>query len=55
MDPKTQTLSGLRRYSRGALLRCPSGDQPGAGGNGRGVTGPRSSTPRTVAFVGGAV
>jgi transposase len=47
--PETHTFSGPRRYSRGALMRWPSGDQPGAGGNVRGLTGPSSSTSRTVA------
>ena len=30
--PKTHTLSLPRPYSRGALIRSPSGDHPGAGG-----------------------
>ena len=34
--PYTQVLSVPREYSRGALMRCPSGDQPGAGGKVRG-------------------
>jgi len=53
--PKTHTLSGPRLYSRGALIRCPSADHPGAGGKARGVTGPSSSTQTTVEFGGGSV
>lgn len=53
--PNTHTLSGPRLYSRGALMRCPSGDHPGAGGKERGVTGPSSSTQTTVEPGGGSV
>jgi hypothetical protein len=53
--PKTHTLSRPRPYSRGALMRWPSGDHPGAGGNDLGVTGPSSSTQTTVEFGGGSV
>ena len=60
LDPKRAVDPELvgaapRPYSRGALLRCPSADQPGAGGNARGVTGPTSSRQRTVAPAGGSV
>jgi hypothetical protein len=37
------------------LIRCPPGDQPGAGGNVRGITGPSSSAQITVEPAGGAV
>src|SRR5215213_619393 len=53
--PKTHTLSRPRPYSRGALMRCPSGDHPGAGGKARGATGPSSSTQTTVESGGGFV
>src|SRR3712207_3948435 len=53
--PKTHTLSGPRLYSRGALMRWPSGDHPGVGGKVRGLTGPSSSTQTTVASGGGLV
>ncbi|MFD7996790.1 hypothetical protein [Streptomyces mexicanus] len=35
------------------MMRWPSGDQPGAGGNVRGITGPTSSAQTTVAPSGG--
>src|SRR6266542_2048740 len=53
--PYTQVLSGPRAYSSGALIRCPPGDQPGAGGKVRGITGPSSSAQRTVEPGGGLV
>ncbi len=53
--PKTHTFSRPRPYSRGALMRCPSSDHPGAGGKARGVTGPSSSTQTTVQSGGGFV
>jgi hypothetical protein len=53
--PQAQVLSGPREYSSGALTRCPSGDQPGAGGKVRGLTGPSSSAQITVEPGGGAV
>src|SRR4029450_10992619 len=40
---------------RGAVMRWPSPDHPGAGGKVRGVTGPSSSTQRIVAPSGGSV
>jgi hypothetical protein len=36
-------------------MRCPSGDQPGAGGKLRGITGPSSSAQITVVASGGVV
>jgi hypothetical protein len=53
--PYTQVLSGPREYSSGALIRCPPGDQPGAGGKVREATGPSSSAQITVEPGGGAV
>src|SRR5207247_5782667 len=53
--PETQAFSGPREYSSGALTRCPPGDQPGAGGKVRGITGPSSSAQITVEPAGGAV
>ncbi|SFJ86786.1 hypothetical protein SAMN05216275_113106 [Streptosporangium canum] len=53
--PYTQVLSMPREYSSGALIRCPSTDQPGAGGKVRGVTGPSSSAQITVVPGGGSV
>ncbi|WP_254858477.1 hypothetical protein [Protofrankia sp. BMG5.30] len=53
--PKTQVFSLPREYSRGALMRWPSGDQPGVGGNVRGITGPSSSAQITVVCAGGWV
>src|SRR5512135_2314559 len=53
--PYTQVFSGPREYSSGALIRCPPGDQPGAGGKVRGITGPSSSAQITVEPGGGAV
>ena len=53
--PNTHALSGPRLYSRGAFMRWPSGDHPGAGGKERGVTGPSSSTQTTVEPGGGSV
>jgi hypothetical protein len=37
------------------LMRCPSGDQPDAGGKLRGITGPSSSAQTTVTSGGGVV
>jgi hypothetical protein len=48
-------LSVPREYSSGALIRWPSGDQPGAGGKVRGMTGPSSSAQITVVRGGGWV
>jgi len=53
--PYTQTLSGPRAYSSGALMRCPFADQPGAGANVRAVTGPNSSVQTVVEPRGGSV
>jgi hypothetical protein len=53
--PKTHALSGPRPYSSGALMRCPPGDHPGAGGKARELTGPSSSTQTTVALGSGSV
>jgi hypothetical protein len=53
--PQAQVFSGPREYSSGALTRCPPGDQPGAGGKVRGITGPSSSAQITVEPGGGAV
>jgi hypothetical protein len=36
-------------------MRCPSADQPGAGSNVRGMTGPSSSVQTVVEPSGGAV
>jgi hypothetical protein len=41
--PSTQGFSWPRPYSRGALRRWPSIDQPGAGAKARALTGPNSS------------
>lgn len=38
--PYTQVLSVPREYSSRSLIRCPSGDQPGAGGKVRGSPAP---------------
>ena len=51
---KTHALSGPRLYSRGALMRFPSGDHPGAGGEPRSY-GASSSTQTTVESGGGLV
>jgi hypothetical protein len=53
--PQAQVFSGPREYSGGALTRCPPGDQPGASGKVRGITGPGSSAQVTVEPGGGAV
>lgn len=53
--PYTQVFSDPRLYSSGALTRWPSADQPGAGGNVRGTTGPSSSAQTTVTPAGGWV
>lgn len=54
-DCGPQVVSGPREYAEGALVRCPSPDQPGAGGNVRGTTGPSSSAQTTVELSGGVV
>jgi len=46
--PYTQVLSRPRPYSKGALMRWPSTDQPGAGAKERAPTGPNSSKHRVV-------
>ena len=46
--PYTQVFSWPRLYSRGALIRWPSPDQPGAGAKERALTGPNSSKHRVV-------
>ncbi len=53
--PQAQVLSAPREYSSGALIRCPPGDQPGAGGKVRGITGPSSPAQTTAEPAGGAV
>jgi hypothetical protein len=53
--PSTQVFSDPRRSSSGALTRWPAADQPGAGGNVRGTTGPSSSAQTTVTPAGGWV
>ncbi len=52
--PYTQTFSSPRLYSRGALMRWPLEDQPGAGANVRGIRGPSSSVQMVVDPSGGS-
>jgi hypothetical protein len=53
--PYTHTFSGPLQESMEALMRCPSADQPGAGGKVRGTTGPSSSVQMVVDPLGGRV
>ena len=53
--PYTQVLSRPRPYSKGALMRWPSTDQPGAGTKERAHTGPNSSKQRVVELGSGWV
>jgi hypothetical protein len=53
--PYTQTFSSPRLSSKGAFMRCPWEDQPGAGAKVRGITGPSSSVQMVVDPAGGWV